>query len=123
MHCYQRQKEFVREAQGDRRRVELPRTNRFLGRPSVGGRLTGSGARNENREPASSAHIGSAELRLECGPVPGCLAVRQSGRVNSLVARRKNSMLSAARGPAEYRSAEVGAAVLAPASTPAQSSA
>ena len=53
MSRYQRQQEVVQEAEGRTRRAVLQRTNRFLGRPSVGVRLTARGARN----------------KLECGAI------------------------------------------------------
>ena len=63
---YQRQQEVVREAEGRRCRAELERTNRFLGRPSVGGRLTAGSARNEYREQTAVRTVTSVELHLEC---------------------------------------------------------
>ena len=62
MLCREHQQEAVREAPGRRCRAELPRTNRSLGRPSVGGRLLAGGARNEYKSKSVICPVGSVEL-------------------------------------------------------------
>ena len=50
-HRYQRQQEAVQESEDAGAEQSCKHTNRFLGRPSVGGRLTAGAARSEHRSP------------------------------------------------------------------------
>ena len=49
VHCYQRQQEVAHEARGWMRRARLQTAGRFLGRPSVGGRLTAGASRRSSQ--------------------------------------------------------------------------
>ena len=114
------------------------------GRPSVGGRLAAGGARNEQEyrgticRPPTSVPSSFTRSALQVRRTsPGRLAApceRQSAVTQSVVPSRRlskvphvraikvatNSLVSVARGPAEYRSAKVCRSVHAPASTPAR---
>ena len=87
---------------------------------AVGSRPVEHGMNTESN--LSFAHVGSVELHLNANQVRCRLLGRavQAAESSKPSAPCKNSMLSAARGPAAYRSAEVSAKMRAPASTPAQ---
>lgn len=77
----ERQQESVHQAEGRRRRAELQRTSRSLGRPSVGGRLTTGGARNEYKEEfvIRPSRFGRVASNAVSNASSRCLVCRASG--------------------------------------------
>ena len=144
MLCRERQQEAAQEAEGCRCRAKPQRMNRFLGRPSVGGRLTAGGSRNEQEYTGTVCRPPTAvrvELRSKCDSSSARFTRpdRPSCRLRSLVCRCcsnhlcnvehgrtvnvfASSVPSAALAALRSTAAPRSGSVLAPANTPAQSS-
>ena len=141
MLCSERQQDAVHAAKVGGVVQSCNAGSRFLGRPSVGGRPAAGGARNKQevqgnpcRRPprfgrvarectSSQAHVArlhspSGKAQSLIGSAAFASAMSCTSEPLSLLA---SSVLGAARGPAEYRSAKVRGPCWAPANTPAQS--